>query len=103
MFTTIRRNITIPFTYVDLTGDIEYDADRGALVLVDPLEAMEEHLSTSLEAYGLQPGEGCVFVKDWTEHAGLAGALERAGVVEILGKVEVPTFALDAYRVRVLA
>jgi len=45
-----------------------------------------ETLSVNLTAYDMHPPEGHVFVKDHSEHEGLAQALVDAGLVEIVGE-----------------
>lgn len=46
-------------------------------------------LSTNLIDYGMIPEEGHFYVKDYSEHSGLARALEAAGIVEIVGRVPI--------------
>lgn len=44
----------------------------------------EETFSINLAAYDMHPPEGHVFVKDYSEHEGLAQALVNAGLVRIV-------------------
>jgi hypothetical protein len=44
-------------------------------------------LSINLEAYGLVPPEGHIFVKNYAESEGLAAGLEAAGIAEPRGTV----------------
>lgn len=39
-----------------------------------------ETISINLSGYGMHPHDGCVFVKDYSEHQGMADGLEAAGV-----------------------
>lgn len=62
----------------------------GALALVaesyDDDGMMErETLSVNLIAYGMDPGEGNVYVRDDAEHKGLPAALVEAGIATYLG------------------
>src|SRR5699024_12701177 len=59
-------------------------------------------LSTDLSVYGYVAEPGQVFIKDWSEHAGLADALVLARVVSPLESLRVGPFSSRAYRVRVL-
>lgn len=60
-----------------------------------------ETLSVNLTAYDLHPPEGHVYVKDHSEHEGLAQALVNAGLVEIIGdKFTFGTFG-SGYLVRI--
>lgn len=67
----------------------------------EPAEG-DEWLSTDLtaSAHAARPGES--FVKDWSEHSGLAAALASAGIVEILESLDVGLFGSRAYRVCVV-
>lgn len=80
-------------------GVLDYDPADAVLVM---LEAEgPERFSTNLQCYGLVAAPGCVFVKDWSEHSGLAAALQEAGLVRIVRNVEVGPFASTAYEVEV--
>lgn len=41
-------------------------------------------LSLNLSAYGMNPGEGHVFVGDYSEHEGLPTAMEEAGLGDVI-------------------
>lgn len=97
----IREDTTVTFPFgVELTGRLIHDTEHSVLEL--ETDEGPEHLSISLTAYGLRPGDGCVFVKDWSEHAGLTESLEEQGLVEIVGRRVVGPFNSIAYEVRVL-
>lgn len=101
MFTTIAEDITATFSFSQFTGAVSFDDDRRMLTL-DLADGTREVMSTSLAAYGLEPREGAVFIKGWSEHTGLAASLEAAGVVEIIRAINVGRFHSRAYEVRVL-
>lgn len=85
----------------DLEGYLAYDARRGALTLTDHRGDVEV-LSVDLRADGYVAAPGEVLVKDWSEHAGLAGALIDAGVAMRTETLVVGPFASRAYRVLML-
>lgn len=60
-----------------------------------------ERVSVNLEAYGLVPGPGHVFIKDWSEHSGLTASLQRAGLARVIRSVVVGPFSSTAYEVEV--
>lgn len=93
--TTVETNL---FT---LTGDLELH--QGVLVLANAHAPGDdftstEPLSTSLIAYGYIEFPGEVFIKDWSEHEGLAAALADAGAGEITETLTVGPFNSTAYR-----
>lgn len=97
----IRNNVTVRFFDLDLIGDVDYDPELQLLELMT--DEGTEPLSISLDVYGLRPNPGNVFVKDWSEHEGLAASLQDAGVVEIVARHHVGPFQSRAYEVQVLA
>lgn len=99
--TTVREDTTITFLFgTKVTGSLIHEAEHSRLTL--ETDEGPEPLSISLASYGLLPAEGCVFVKDWSEHAGLTESLEQQGLVEIVGRRVVERFSSTAYEVRVL-
>jgi hypothetical protein len=103
MFTTITDEVTIAFSAITLTGRVDFNPANHTLVLrgrdTDP---RGEVMTTNLNAYGLEPREDTAFIKDWSEHTGVAASLEAAGVVEIVRALNVGPFSSRAYEVRVL-
>lgn len=95
----VKRGVTVDFGAVELPGSLHHDEDQRALTLLT--EEGPERVSVSLGAYGLVPGPGRVFVKDWSEHPGLAARLAEAGLAEIIGSVAVGPFSSTAYEVEV--
>src|SRR5699024_5347211 len=79
MSTTTAIPVSLVLPHITLTGHIRHDRGAGTLDLLD--EEGVERLSTDLSVYGCVAGMGEVFIKDWSEHAGLADALAIAGVV----------------------
>jgi len=102
MFKTIAEDVTVSFSAITLRGDVEYIAPTRALVL-NSTDGPGEVITTNLGHYGLEPREDTVFIKDWSEHTGLAASLEAAGVVEIVRAVNVGPFKSRAYEVRIPA
>lgn len=100
MSTTTAIPVSLVLPHITLTGHIRHDRGAGTLDLLD--EEGVERLSTDLSVYGCVAGMGEVFIKDWSEHAGLADALAIAGVVAPLESLRVGPFSSRAYRVRVL-
>ena len=100
MSTTTALPVSLVLPHVTLTGHIRHDRGAGTLDLLD--EQGVERLSTDLSVYGYVAGMGEVFIKDWSEHAGLADALAIAGVVSPVESLRVGPFSSRAYRVRVL-
>lgn len=84
---------------ITLTGDVHYDPEHASAYMVTA-EGYED-LSVSLSAYGCTPREGHIFVKDWSEHTGLAQAMETAGIAEIVDPIEnIGPFNLKAYEMK---
>lgn len=90
---------TVDFGGRTYHGVLDYDPTNAMLVMFEAEGS--ERLSTNLQCYGLVAAPGCVFVKDWSEHSGLAAALQEAGLVRIVRNVEVGPFASTAYKVEV--
>lgn len=101
-WTTIRENALLSLSSLDRAGEIRYDSRQHALVLIDPTTAEEEVLTMNLlsSGYVAEPGE--VFVKDWTEHSGLAAALVAARVANHIESLRVGPHGATAHRLRVL-
>ncbi|WP_422114738.1 hypothetical protein [Brachybacterium sp. UNK5269] len=99
---TIIESAIVRYPQFTMTGPIEYESDLAALAHIDETTGEVEVLSTDLRVYGLVPGPGEVFVKNWSEHAGFAASLQKAGIIEVVGEVLVGPFSSLACRVRVL-
>lgn len=101
-WTTIRSNALLSLTRLDRAGDIQYDGRQHALVLVDPTTVEEEVLTVDLlsSGYVAEPGE--VFVKDWSEHSGLAAALVAARVANHVESLRVGPHGATAHRLQIL-
>jgi hypothetical protein len=102
---------------LEMHGDVEYLPEKSALILhpvndsaddIDHCECdgflppPEEVLTVNLTESGLHPAAGCVFVRDYSHHAGLFAALAVAGVVEsqAVRKVNVGTFGVPCFEAR---
>lgn len=60
-----------------------------------------ETFSVNLSAYDMYPPEGHVFVKDYSEHEGLAQALVDAGLVTIVNPIAIGEFGSPGYLVNI--
>lgn len=98
--TSVRPDITIDFGNIKLSGVLVHDDAQRALVL--HTDEGPEGISVSLAGYGLLPGPGEVFIKDWSEGEGLTANLVEAGLVEIVDSVRVGPFNSLAYLVKVV-
>ncbi|WP_224280239.1 hypothetical protein [Nocardioides lacusdianchii] len=96
-----QHEITIDFGDFDLTGVLEHDRAGRELVLVT--DEGPEWLSIQLTQYGLIPEPGNVFIKDWSEHSGLAGRMAGQGLVTIVSSVNVGPFSSRAFEVTPVA
>ncbi|MFC9755209.1 hypothetical protein [Streptomyces sp. NPDC056921] len=96
---TKKHNVTVGFGFIKLTGSLHHDDESRSLVL--ETEEGPEHISVSLRSYGFTPKPGNVFIKDWSEHAGLTARLEQAGLVQPLHELNVGPFGSTAYEVKV--
>ena len=92
---------TLRLPEFDLEGYVAYDARCGVLTLKDQYGEVEV-LSVDLRADGYLAAPGEVLVRDWSEHAGLAGALVDAGVAMRTETLVVGPFASRAYRLQLL-
>lgn len=101
MTSAIREDTTVTFPGgIEVTGRLIHDPERSVLVL--ETDEGPEPLSINLASYDLRPADGCVFVKGWSERAGLAESLEQRGLVEIVGRRVVGHYDSIAYEVRVV-
>lgn len=90
------RNVSYK-SYIDGTAAIMcdlFDADFDSFV--------PEVISTNLSAWGIHPAPGNAFIKDYSEHEGLAESLVGAGVLDIVGEVTFGPYDLRAYEVRLV-
>lgn len=95
----VKYGVTIEFSAIALNGSLHHDDERRTLTLMT--DEGPERVSVNLEAYGLVPAPGRVFIKDWSEHSGLAESLQRAGLARLVRSVEVGPFASTAHEVEV--
>lgn len=101
MFTTIKEDVTILFSGIALTGDVQFSASQHALTLTSPDEPAEV-LTTNLGAYGYKAQEDTVFIKDWSEHQGVTASLAAQGIVQPVRELRVGPFNSIAWEVRVV-
>ena len=100
--TIVRKDASVAFSALTVHGDVVYFEDQNALVVIDRETGLPERLSVNLAAYDLTPRPGHVFIKDWSEGAGVASSLENEGVIEIIGAYLVGPHASTAYEARVV-
>lgn len=88
------RTFTITARYVRLTDATVFLATYGDHSTALVAEATDEDgfpnretLSVNLSAYAMTPPEGCVFVRDYSEHEGLVDALVEAGVASLVERI----------------
>jgi hypothetical protein len=99
---TVAKNTSVDFPGIKINGDVLYLADKNALVIIDQETGGPERLSVNLDAYGLTPRPGFVFIKDWSEGSGVTASLAGSGLVEIIDSHMVGPFSTTAYEVRVV-
>lgn len=96
---TVKHDVTVDFGGIELAGALVHDDENRVLEL--ELDEGPEPISISLQAYGLTPERGNVFIKDWSEHSGLTARLERAGLVKPVHALTVGPYCSTAYEVQV--
>lgn len=101
MLKTIATGVRASFSGYPIEGDVAHDAEQHVLFL-DDSEGPASVISINLDAYGLEPQDDTVFIKDWSENSGLTDSLVDAGVVAIVAEHTVGPFRSRAYEVRVL-
>ena len=101
-WTTIRDRVELALPNVTLSGVLSYNPARASLIVADHETGEAEVLSVDLTVYGYVAAPGEVFVKGWSEHSGLATALEMAGVARIVETVIVGPFDSPAHRMQLL-
>lgn len=101
----LAKNVSVLFSSLTLTGDIEFLPEQHALLLHLNDDSMEppQILTKNLVAYSLTPkDETHVFIADYSEHEGTAGSLADAGLVEITDEYNLGPFDVRFYQVRIL-
>ncbi len=101
-WTTIRDCVELALPHVALTGVLSYNPARASLIVADHETGEAEVLSVDLTVYGYVALPGEVFVKDWSEHSGLAATLEAAGIAREVQTLRVGPFRSTAYRMELL-
>lgn len=99
----IRDRVELALPNVTLTGVLSYNPARASLIVADHETGEAEVLTVDLTVYGYSAAPGEVFVKGWSEHSGLATALEAAGVARIVETVTVGPFGSPAHRMQLLS
>lgn len=94
------ETVTLTFPSLTLTGILRHDDDHRQLLLWT--DEGPERVSVNLSAYGLEAPAGHVFVKDWSEHRGLAKSLVDQGLGQIVETVTVGPFDSPAHLVKVI-
>lgn len=100
MTTKIKDQVTLTFGSIELTGDLHlasYENGETAAVLFT--DEGTEHISTNLIAYGFVAQPGQFFVKDYSEHEGLAQSIVDAGLGTITQTITFGPLNLTAYEI----
>ncbi|MGW0920676.1 hypothetical protein ACWD3J_16870 [Streptomyces sp. NPDC002755] len=97
---TVKHDVTVRFGGIELTGVLVHD-DENRVLELENAEGPAEPISISLQSYGLTPGPGNVFIKDWREHSGLTDRLTQAGLVTPVHALTVGFYGSTAYEVQV--
>lgn len=84
---------------VHFAGRVIYDGNSGLLYFVTGEDS--EVLSVNLEAYGLTTPPGHAWIKDWSEHAGVASQLISLKAVAYRQTVLVGPFDSPAHLVQI--
>lgn len=84
---------------VHLAGTVAHDETNALLLFVTDEDA--EVLSIDLDAYGLSTPQDHVWIKDWSEHAGVTSQLANLGIVQHKGTAHVGPFDSPAHLVEV--
>lgn len=100
--TPLQEETTLAFNGIELTGRIEHDPAQSALEMLFS-DGDSEVLTVDLLAAGYVAFPGEVFVRGYSEHAGLPAALVAAGLCEEVEKISVGPFGSDVSRMRVIA
>lgn len=93
--------LTLRLPEFDLEGYLTCNRSRRLLELTDH-DGMAEVLNVDLRDEGFVTFPDEVIVRDWWEHAGLAGALVDAGVAMRTESLTVGPFFSRAYRLQLL-
>jgi hypothetical protein len=96
---TGERIVVVDFGATELSGSLHHDDAHRVLELLH--DEGVERISVDLGPYGHAPGPGRVFIKDWSEHRGLAERMRASGLVRIVRSVRVGPFASLAHEVEV--
>lgn len=99
-WTTLKDRVELPLEHVTLTGAVEHDPSQNALAITYPDTGQSEVLAVNRTAYGYVAFPGEAFVKDWSEHGGLAAAIQAAGIVTATKRITVDPFECTPYRMR---
>src|SRR4051794_32303852 len=91
--------VRLRFGGIYLDGYLDHDDDRRHLALMT--DEGPEYISTDLSMYGLTAEAGRVYIKNWTEHCGLAVSLAEQELVTIVDRVYVGPFNGEALLVEV--
>lgn len=100
--TVVRKETSVDYSGSTINGDVVYLNTQEALVIINGQTGIPQRLSVNLGHYGLVPRPGHVFIKDWSEGAGVAASLVEKGLVEMVETHTVGPFATSAHEVRVV-
>lgn len=86
------------FTYEDVEVRFEEYAAGGMAILLG--EEYDPIATATVYMDGVPPSEGCVWIKDWSENAGMLLSLTKAGLIQPTGRTTRAGYAL-AHEARV--
>lgn len=99
MVPEIKHGVTVDFPGLSLNGTLVHDPNQTGLWL--ETDEGPEILSVNLESYGMTPAPGNVFIKDYSEGAGVTDSLVAAQLVERVREGHFGPFDASAVECRV--
>ena len=73
----------------EIEVELRFGKYRCGEILIDGFDVVtgEPWFKATVVIEGQKPGEGCVFLKGWSENTGIPEALVKAGIVEFTGRI----------------
>lgn len=95
--TKIKDQVTLTFGPIEITGDLYLASSLdGGTAAYLATEVGLEHISINLAAYRIFPRPGAIFVKNYSDHEGLAQSIVNAGLGTITDTVTFGPFHTTA-------
>lgn len=105
----LKEDVTLNYGSLAITGELHWvdynstNATGPQLVHLDSEEGdCPQSLHVNLDAYGLIPEPGHVFIKNYSEGIGITEQLVELGLVEKVRQVYFGPFDANAWEVRIL-